>query len=525
MAEERENLGVISARLLSSLYLGQALGVIVTVMTLILVTRLLGASNYGVYTFAFGFSALVDLVGNFGIGTYFGRNLARHLYRKDTGEIVHTLVTGYSLLIPISLFFTILGIAISPYVAGVLFRSLGISPLTLMLASSIIFFSTFESTAVQALIGLTKGKLASFVGVFTDIVQLAASVLLILSGRGVDGAIAGMLIGYAAGAVIALCLILRVISRLGPISLKLPSKSEIRHALTFVVPMSLNNVLNLSMANFAVIYLSLFVSKVTLGNYGAALKGLAFIAVFYSTASTALLPLFTTAQASHKEGKANGTYNKLILYSLMVTLPFIVYIAVMAKPGAGLLLPGSFDNTGFYFSLIALGSLIDAFQYYISNLLISNGFTTPLVKTLVVSTILQFIAVIFLVPRFGVLGAIAAIFFIGSTTESILFIRLSMRLMNFRLDYRKTLLLFASNILLTIPLALSLLLKSKILALAAGGVILLISYPALIAALGVIDGSDLRLARGISEKIPLLRLPVSLLAKYLGFLLSLRGIE
>ncbi len=525
MAEEQENLGITSARLLSSLYLGQALGVVITIMTLILVTRLLGAGDYGLYTFAFGFSALVDIVGNFGIGTYFGRNLARHLYQKDIGEVVHTLVAGYSLLIPISLFLTVLGIAISPYVANVLFRSLGISALTLMLASSIIFFSTFESTAVQALIGLTKGKLASLVGVFTDIIQLAASVLLILSGHGVDGAIAGMLIGYACGAALALYLILRVVSRLGTVSLKMPSGAELRHALTFVVPMSLNNVLNLSMANFAVIYLSLFVSKVTLGNYGAALKGLAFIAVFYSTASTALLPLFTTAQASHKKEKANETYNKLILYSLMITLPFIVYIAVMAKPGASLLLPGSFGNTGFYLSLIALGSLIDAFQYYLSNLLISNGFTTPLVKTLVVSTVLQFITVILLVPRFGVLGAIAAIFFIGSITESILFIRLSIRLMGFRLDYKKTFLLFASNILLIIPLAVALMLRSNLLSLAAGIAILLISYPALIAALGVIDASDIKLARNISEKIPALKLPISLLERYIGFLLSLRGIE
>lgn len=525
MKEDNEALGVTSARLLSSLYVGQALGAFITVMTLVIVTRLLFPAGYGVYTFAFGFMALVDCVGNFGIGTYFGRNLAKYTYEKAHKKVLNTLATGYTILLPITAFLTIIGIAISPYVANVLFASLRISPLTLMLAASIIFFSTTESTAVQALIGFKKGKLASLVGVTVDIIQLAASVALILSGYGVNGAISGMLIGYIFGAILSFLLIWRIVSKEGPIALSRPSSGEVRTALSFVVPMSLNNVLNFSMVNFTVLYMSIYVGIVAIGNYGAAIKGLNFIAIFYSTMSTALLPLFTTAGVSKKADKVDDAYNKLLIYSLMITLPFIVYVAVLAKPGAYLLLGGDFSMTGIYLSLIAFGVLIDTFQYYLSNLLISKGFTTPLVKALLISTILQLSAVLILVPikGIGVYGAIAAIFFIGPVTESILFLRLSKKLMNFKLDYRKTVLLFASNLLLAIPLSVSLIFSSAIASLIVGAVILAIAYPALIVLLGVIKKPDLEQLSGIAKKIPVLAKPAGLATAYLRFLLGVKG--
>ena len=521
--EKKEGIGVSSARLLSSLYMGQIAGVIITVATFVAATRIMGPALYGAYTFAFGFSAFVDFVGNFGIGTYLARNLARYSYRKDERGVVKTLMTGYSILVPISLVLTLVGIAASGYVARSLFPELGIAPLTLMLASSIIIFSTVESTTVHALIGLSRGKLASFVGVFVDLLQLISVVTLLLAGYGLNGAIVGMLIGYAAGAVAGILLIYSSLEQKSGLVLKLPNLGELRNALRFVVPMSLNNVLNFGMSNFAILYLSLFVSKVVLGNYGAALKGLGFVAIFYSTMSTALLPMFTKAGASRKRKDSGAAYNLIIRYSLMLTLPFIVYMAVMAGPGVRLLLSSSYKSTGLFLSLIAAGAVIDAFQYYISNLLISRGITMPLVKSILVSNIAQFIALVALVPRFGVPGAVVSIFFIGPLIESALFVMLARRLMSFRLEYVKTGLIFAGNILLALPLYLALLASSGTLALLLGAVVLVLAYPAILIFIGAIGQSDLKIITGISEKIPPLRAPAAFVEGYMRVLLKAKG--
>ncbi|HUB92518.1 MAG TPA: oligosaccharide flippase family protein [Candidatus Saccharimonadales bacterium] len=525
MEEKRDGLGVTSARLLSSLYAGQGLGILVTAATFIFVTRLLGASGYGIYTFAFGFSALVDCIGNFGMGNYFGRNLARFSYKKNHSKVVETLLTGYAILLPITLALTLVGVAASPYVANVLFRQLGIAPVTLMLASAIIFFSTTESTTVQALIGFTRGKLASLVSVVVDIIQLAASVYLITAGYGVDGAIAGMLIGYVFGAIMGLYLIYRIVKASGAVKIKIPSMQEIRAALDFVVPMSLNNILNFSMVNFTTLYLSLYVTKAMLGNYGAALRGQTFIAVFYSTMSTALLPLFSTAGASKKASEENTVYNRLLLYSLMITLPLIVFVGVLARPGAALLLTNEYASTGIFLTLIAFGTLIDTFQYYIVSLLISKGITRQLVKSLLVSTALQLGTVLLLVPRFGAYGAILGIFFVGPIAEGILFAMLARKAINFRPDTRRLALLAASNVILILPLSIALLFASPLVSIAAGALILLVAYPAIMVLVGAIDISDLKIMERITGKVPLLSRPIGLLMRYVGFLFSFKGYQ
>lgn len=540
MDKEKDGLGVTSARLLSSLYAGQALSITITVITFIIVTRLLGVSGYGIYTFAFGFSALVDCIGAFGIGNYFGRNLGRFFHKEDHGKVVETLLTGYSILMPITAVLTLLGVAASPYVASLFFKHFAIPSttltLSLMLTSSIIFFSTTESTTIQALIGFTRGKLASLVSVVVDIIQLAASVTLIKAGYGVNGAISGMLVGYILGAIMGLYLIYRLVKRQGKINIKMPSVAEMRHALSFVLPMGLINVLNFSMPSFATLFLAGFVTLSTLGSYGAALRGLTFIAIFYSTMSTAIVPLFSRAGASKKGAEEQRSYNKLLTYSLMGTLPCIVFVAVLAKPGTTLLLSSQYASTGFFLSLIALGSLIDTFQYYLASLLISKGFTTSLLKVLVVSTMLQLAAVLILVPALhasfsgngAVIGAIIGIFFVGPITESILFVRLARKAMGFRPDFRKLGLLAASNILLILPLSISLLfagsaLLSNAVALVVGLIILALAYPAIMVLIGAIDLSDVKIISEISDKIPLLRRPMALLTGYLRLLFSMKG--
>lgn len=523
MSQEKESLGLTSARLLSSLYLGQFLGIIVTVLTLIIVTRWLGPSNYGIYTFAFGFAALIDAIGNFGIGTYFGKNLAKHNFLKDHAKVVETLVSGYSILLPLSLLLSLIGIGASSYVANVLFKSLAISPFTLILASSIIFFQTTQSTSVQALIGLTRGKLASYVSLFVDIIQLFASLFLLYLGFGVNGAIAGMLIGYILGAALGILLILKVVSRAGPINIKLPSAQEIKQALSFLLPMGMSNVLNFSMANFAILYLSIFVSTAVLGNYGAALKGLNFIQIFYFTTSTALLPLFATAFESKDKEKVEKDQNRLLAYSLMISLPFILFIGVLAVPGARLLLSGTYGSAGTFLSLIAFGSLIDTLQYFLSVLLISRGLTTALFKSLLISAIIQLAGILLLVPSLGVFGAIISIFFIGPTVEVVLFTRLAKNLTKFNLDYKKIGMLFLSNIILAIPLSAALLLTRSSLEIVAGIIILAIAYPAILVFLKVVENSDMELLKKVSAKIPLLKKPADLLLSYFSFLMNLRG--
>ena len=110
---QEEGVGVRAAKILYPLFVGQAFGAVITSLTFIVVARILEPHNYGLYTFAFGFSALVNGLLAFGVGAYFSTVLAKLAYKKDGEGILKTLSCGYIISGTVGVIFTLLGIGIS----------------------------------------------------------------------------------------------------------------------------------------------------------------------------------------------------------------------------------------------------------------------------------------------------------------------------------------------------------------------------------------------------------------------------
>ena len=160
MEKTKKNIGAEAGKTLSFLYIGQILGAIITIITFIYLTRTLGPSNYGIYVFAIGFSALVGAVGNFGIGSYMSKNLSQYSYQKNAKGISKTLSSSFLLMFFVSITLTIIGVVISSYVSNTFSSNIQISYITLAIASSIIFFSMIQNINVHALVGFSGGKQA-----------------------------------------------------------------------------------------------------------------------------------------------------------------------------------------------------------------------------------------------------------------------------------------------------------------------------------------------------------------------------
>ena len=330
-AETDENMGSGAAKLIYPLFVGQFFGLLLTAATFVVVTRILGPSQYGVYVFAFGFSALVNAVAAFGIGAYWNRQLATLRYKKDGEGILKELSSGYAIVIAVGIILSVFGIAISSYVAGI-FPNIGIRPITLELASAMILFLMANTAAVNGLVGLSRAGLASISNIVVDIVQLVLSIILTIA-YGVNGSVEAMLIGYAVGAVITAYFIYISVSRYVKFRIRLPSRQELMNVLSFATPLAANNFLNTGMQSFSVLFLGFYVMTAALGNYGAANRGLALLSIVYGSFAMGILTTFTTAKAMKKPEDVNRTYNAIIRFSLMLTLPMIAFVGAIAVPG------------------------------------------------------------------------------------------------------------------------------------------------------------------------------------------------
>jgi O-antigen/teichoic acid export membrane protein len=529
---DAEGLGKRTARVLSAVLIGQALNIVVTAITIILIARLLGPADYGIYIFAFGFATLIDSVGGLGIGSYLNRHLSISVFQRDHQKTLRVLSSGYFLLIVASLLLTVLALSLSGYLSNTLYKGLGIPEITLITSSFIIFFVMVQAVSANALIGLAKGFYSSFSILSGNIVQLFASVLLVIYGFGVEGALAGMLIGYAVSAAIGTFLIFHTIGKRGRVRLFWPTSKELKETAKFSLPIGINNMLNDGMQNFSILFLGFYVTASILGNYGAALRGLAAIILLQNSINHVLLPAFTQARITKRAKELHLTYNKVLGYSLVVILPLLVYTAVFSAPAVYLFLSKGYALAPGYLTLIMIGTMVNTVSLFISSLIVSIGRTTKVLKYYAISAVIQLASLVLLTQSFLVYGSIAAIFIIGNIASIFLFMRGAISVVGVKFDYRKILMIFVSNVMLAIALAALLLLMNYAASnsisdlvlggeLLAGAVAAALLYPIIFAVTGTLARKDIEGMRVAAEKLPFINRATNLLSRY--SMLFIRG--
>ncbi|MEM0124078.1 MAG: oligosaccharide flippase family protein [Candidatus Micrarchaeaceae archaeon] len=521
--DEATDLGSATVKNFVSVLSGKLVGAAIAAILLIAVARLLGPSGYGIYTLAFGVSALVGAAGHFGIGTYFNNYLARYKSLNDYESIAKTISSGYVILFPIALAVSALGIGISG-IAASFYSHTGISIYDIEIAVGSVFFSMVYGASYSGLIGLGRGRHAAISNISTFAVQLVASVSLILAGFGVAGAIAGILIGYAFGFAISFYYVLREIK--GKAGLRFANISDIKSVVRFSMPLAANNALSFATGYIAILLLGTFSTAYILGNYGVANKGYNMIAIFTGSAWSIMMPMLSARRAQSRDAKAvANTFSKALLYTIAFVVPFIVYIGVMAKPIIFLLITRSFGVAPLYLLLVVFGVIISLPGLYATSFIIAYEKVYKLMRFTALSAAVQIISLFILVPHYGAVGAIISLFYIGSIFNDIIFYHAAKSILKEISMPRKALILMASVAIIAPIMAIALVLPHAILQAVAGAAILLAAYPFILILLSIINKEFVKDMGRFSSKIPFIRPFYDIELKYIRFLARLLGKE
>jgi O-antigen/teichoic acid export membrane protein len=332
-----------------------------------------------------------------------------------------------------------------------------------------------------------------------------------------------MLTSYIAAGIFGTYTVFRLSSKQTRARLKLPDKKELKKAFRFSIPVAANNTLTNGVISFATMFLGFFVAANVLGNFGIALRVGDVIAMSYGTIATTLLPtLSISASRSVRGSKKRGlgeVYNKVLLYSLAVTIPVIAYLGVFAKPLIYLLITRTFTDAPMYLALITLGTIISLVGVYTANLFVAVGKTMKLFHYMLIVTLVQLVVLVLLAPIVGVVGVIIALFFIGSILTDYLLLRCSRIHLGIRLDYNKLLRVFASNAVLAIVLALGLAINGFVAELVYGVLAIIVAYPILLVLLKAIEIDDIRILDGSTKGLPALHSFATPFINYFKFLM------
>ncbi len=518
MAEEIEEsaleLGIKSANIASFVSIAQAAAIVINSLTLIAVARLLGPSDYGLYTLGFGVAALFLALSGISIGSYLHKRIPELLVAGDSKGLKEIIGDSLFLVAACSLVAMLVGFAFGPAVSSYVFHNAKYTDLVDLALLSVVF-SALLNLEYSMLIALRSGKGAAMMFIAYNLLLAGATLGLIYLGYGVFGAIAAMTIGPVVGMITGYALILK---RVGVSFDPAGITKRIRGMLDFSIPLTVVGISSGLVSSFSVLLLGIFSTPAVVGTFGVAFRIGSGISVMLGFVGTVLIQMFSSAMAGRKARSGLGKlYNYSIYFSVLITAPMAAFL--LAFPGAFVssIFP-SYQAATVYIPALSICLMLGIVGGSASSLAISEGKIGKIFKYWMLIVAAEFLLMLALVPFIGVYGVIIGLYFVGSMANNYLFARYLKKEMGIDTKLGGSLrIVLASALLTALLLPINLIVISsrvQTVQLIIGVVAVLALYPPLLILTGAVKKKELALLTKISRNIEIFGKPLRLLIAY-----------
>lgn len=332
------------------LFAGNLVSTVLNAAAVILIARLLGPADYGIYTLAILIPSTLQLFTGLGVNTavmryapYYasvGREEdAKRLTRKS---IEFHILTGSAF----SLLQYIFSGAIATYV---LFRP-DMAPF-LRLSSVYVFCQSVLLAGTASAVGWKWMSLASWSQVLQSVAKLVLAPALILIGLGVYGALAGQIVSPLFGGALAVALL--VATRLHASRSAGPGREEgLSMMVRFGLPAYSGMLLNGLASSFLIVVLAYIAENSVVGFFQVAVNFVTPILLISTATANALVPAFASLDGT--KGNLRVALNRSMKYVAAAMMPATVFLAAAAGPLVGILYGPSFVDSIGYLRLLAV---------------------------------------------------------------------------------------------------------------------------------------------------------------------------
>ncbi len=523
------DLGISAGGVASFVLMGKIISVILGGVNFILIARLLGASDYGLYTLAVGLYGLFTTLAAFNIGAYFNKFIPEMAARKDHEHLSKLLGNGFALSLLLGLIFTAIGFAAIGIINNSIFHSTGTYVLVETASLGILVVAVWN-IVYNALISFGDGRHAAIASIVGSFVQAAVSIGLVVYGFGVEGAFLGIFVGLSCGAIYGIIYVLKY-SRI-VLDLKYLGEKA-KEMLFFSMPLTISNILSGFISNFAVLFLGILFASSIIGSFGVANKIGNLMDIIIGSISVVLIPMFASAYTDISLSKHVGRlYDYSIYFGFLFATPMIVYIIAYSTPIVSVLFSSSYTSTiqvlnipfvgnvdagtPFFISMMGVGILISIIGAFGTALATSKGDVGKVLEYSVILFAVQLISILALVPAYGIVGLIFSIFFINNILAIALYYNYVKAKLKLKVGYSVGRVLFANLVLLLLLFGVLSLNIKGLIGILAGAVAVVVAYPLILSLSGAIKRYELNLLRQIVNKMPFFNMLIIPFIDYAG---------
>ena len=350
---------------------------------------MLSPAQYGILGVAISFFLILSLF----INAAFPLTVAKFLSEGGDDSIKHrvfksSLTGNLFIALIVSFFFY------ASYASGLLRLDSTYLPFILLIVLALIF-SSAGGVYASALQGMFRFKKYGLINIITTFAKLFSAVLLVMFGLGAVGAFFGMVAGPIAGLLLGVLLT-------SDFKFWKAKGWASRSMYTFALPMFFGMFFMTLLTNLDILgvkFLSESASSDTLTGYYRSAHILAELPVFVVGALMgAMFPYISRYSSSNYS-------NKTLKYTVLMICPLSIILFVIPSSMVALVFPDSYAAAADALGVLALGLGLFVIITALSG--IFQAMRHPRVPAIVLtfSTLIEVIALIFLVPGYGILGA------------------------------------------------------------------------------------------------------------------------
>ena len=484
----------------SYVLVGKILTFLMTGIALVVVTRLIGPNQYGIYTLSVAFAGIFGTAGYLGIGTALTKFISEALNKKDRKEINNIVSNSLFIVMVSGVVLTVVAFLISGLVSSYMFHSSSLS-YVIEIVSFYIITSMLFGSIYETMIGFGQNRDIAIITGLEAFLQAGISIGLAFDGFGALAPIFGLIIGSFIGFAFGMLLVFKR----NRISLCMPSFGYMSRIVNFSFPVAMSNMASNLLGTFGIVFLGFFVVPSIIGNLGVATRASTLLSMIFDSITFALLPAFSAALVNSKlKGEVGRLYGYVVYMAIVLISPLLFYMAVFSREFAALVFGASYSYAPAYISIMSIGLLIGIAGVYASTLLISANKVKLVFKYNALVSVLVLLLFLFLVPQFGVWAYVGIAFILSPIISDVLFVREISRMFSIKLRYGKFAKIVLADILVSAAALLAHVFFGGVLMLAIAAIVFVLLYPPLVTMLGGADIGDIETIKKLSKNIPVI---------------------
>jgi stage V sporulation protein B len=353
------------------LFVGNFLEAAFNAVAIILVARLLGPTQYGVYTLALVIPGLLNLFLGLGINTAVIRYSAYYISLGRPEEARRFTINGIYFLWLNGAAFTLLNYVLAGTLSTLLLHRPDLAQYV-QLTSLSVFGSMILLTITSTAIGWNSMGLSALSWVAQGVVKLALSPLLIVIGLGVIGALEGHIASYIGAGLLGTSIL--YVARLRGPTARGSFTADVKEMLRFGLPVYAGGLLAGLATYYVTIILAAIANNTVVGLYQAAANFVLPITLVSTALVNALFPAFASLDGIG--GNIQQAFRQAYKFVAFVLTPIILFMVATSGLIIHIFYVPSFSGSAPYLELLALAYLPIAFGYTVHPAFFT-GFARP----------------------------------------------------------------------------------------------------------------------------------------------------